>query len=293
MPRNCNCSMSTVGTDMERVPYGLLLPAFYKVRAAVWELPDTVTLELAPGTGSTPVFLPGQFNMLYAFGVGEIAISLSGNPADNESFVHTVRNVGAVSSALCGLAPGTQIGIRGPFGTGWPLDAAEGGDVVMVAGGLGLAPLRPAILHILSHRERYGRVTILFGTRNPAEMLFRSDLEDWRQRLDIDIEVTVDHADPSWHGSVGVVPGLIARASFDPKRTIAMVCGPEVMMRFTAAALTAAGVPENGIYLSMERNMKCAVGLCGHCQFGPDFICKDGPVMRFDCIASIFAVREV
>ncbi len=274
-------------------PDGRVLPVFYRVQAAVWELPDTVTLDLAPESGAAPGFRPGQFNMLYAFGVGEIAISLSGNPAEGEGFVHTVRNVGAVSSALCGLAPGAQIGIRGPFGTGWPLDAAEGGDVMLVAGGLGLAPLRPAILHILSHRERYGRVTILFGTRNPTEMLFRRDLEDWRQRLDVDIAVTVDHANASWRGNVGVVPGLIARAAFDPERTIAMVCGPEVMMRFTAAGLVAAGVAEDHIYLSMERNMKCAIGLCGHCQFGPDFICKDGPVMRFDRIAPIFAIREI
>ncbi len=293
MPRNCNCSMSTARTDMEVVRDSRSLPAFFRVRAAVWELPDTVSLELKPETGSVADFHPGQFNMLYAFGIGEIAISLSGIPGDDEPLVHTVRNVGAVSSALCGLAPGAQLGVRGPFGVGWPLSEAEGGDVVLVAGGLGLAPLRPAILHILNHRERYGRVTVLFGTRNPAEMLFRRDLEDWRQRLDVDIEVTVDHADPSWHGSVGVVPGLIARAAFDPERTIAMVCGPEVMMRFTAAGLTAAGVPETRIYLSMERNMKCAVGLCGHCQFGPDFICKDGPVMRFDRIAPIFAIREI
>ena len=293
MPPNCNCSMSTASPIEEKAPGGRILPVFYRVAAAVWELTDTVTLELAPERGGTPGFRPGQFNMLYAFGVGEIAISVSGDVGEGERYIHTIRNVGAVSSALCSLAPGAQIGVRGPFGAGWPVDEAEGGDVVLVAGGLGLAPLRPAILHILANRQRFGRVTILFGTRNPAEMLFRRDLEDWRQRLDVDIEVTVDHADASWRGNVGVVPDLIARAAFDPKSTIAMVCGPEVMMRFTAAGLLAAGMAESRIYLSMERNMKCAVGLCGHCQFGPDFICKDGPVMRYDRIAPIFAIREV
>jgi len=293
MPRNCNCSMSTASPIEDSAVDGRVLPRFYRVEAAVWELADTVTLDLMPESGKTPGFRPGQFNMLYAFGIGEIAISLSGDAAENERYIHTVRNVGAVSSALSTLAPGALIGVRGPFGRGWPLDEAEGGDVVLVAGGLGLAPLRPAILHMLANRERFGRVTILFGTRNPAEMLFRRDLEDWRQRLDVDIAVTVDHADASWRGNVGVVPDLIARAAFDPEHTIAMVCGPEVMMRFTATGLAAAGVAEDRIYLSMERNMKCAVGLCGHCQFGPDFICKDGPVMRYDRIAPIFALREV
>jgi NAD(P)H-flavin reductase len=257
------------------------------------ELSDITTLELVAVAGEVPAFLPGQFNMLYAFGLGEVAISMSGDPAQPGGFVHTVRNVGAVSGALARLATGAVVGLRGPFGTAWPTTEAEGSDLVIVAGGLGLAPLRPAIYQVLASRARYGRVAILYGTRSPADILYRAELERWRRRLDVEVAVTVDHADATWHGDVGVVPKLIPRVGFDPLHTVALVCGPEVMMRFTAVALLTAGVPARQIHLSMERNMKCAIGLCGHCQFGPDFICKDGPVMRYDRIAGILAVREI
>ena len=269
------------------------VPQMYRVGRLRSELPDTVTLEIAPFAGGRPAFRPGQFNMLHVFGVGEIAVSLSGDSTDETHFVHTVRDVGAVSKAITKLETGATIGLRGPFGVGWPVEAAEGSDVVMVAGGLGLAPLRPAIYHILANRARYGRVVILFGSRNPHDMLYRHELEEWRQHLDISIEVTVDHADADWRGNVGVVPALIPRATFDRHSTVAFVCGPEVMMRYTVNALHEAGVMSERIYLSMERNMKCAIGLCGHCQFGPTFICKDGPVMQFGRIADIFAMREV
>ena len=269
------------------------MPALYRIVSTLPELSDTVTLELAPLAGLRPAFAPGQFNMLYAFGVGEVAISMSGAPGEGETFPHTSRNVGAVSGALARLEPGAIVGLRGPFGTAWPVLEAEGSDIVIVAGGLGLAPLRPAIRHVLANRARYGRVTILFGTRQPGEMLYREELADWRQRLDVDVEITVDRADPDWHGNVGVVPKLIPRAAFDPADTVAMVCGPEIMMRFTVAALSDAGLAPEQIYVSMERNMKCAIGLCGHCQFGSEFVCRDGAVFRFDRIAPIFAVREV
>jgi len=269
------------------------VPQVYRVDGARRELSDTVTLQLKPVSGSRPSFEPGQFNMLYVFGVGEVPISMSGNCTDEARFVHTVRDVGAVSGAIAKLEPGAMIGVRGPFGTSWPVTAAEGSDVVIIAGGLGIAPLRPAIYAILANRRRYGRVVILVGSRNPKDLLYRLELEEWRRRLDIDIEVTVDHADADWRGNVGVVPGLIPRAAFDPEETMALVCGPEVMMRFTVSALRDAGVASERIYLSMERNMKCAVGLCGHCQFGPAFVCKDGPVMRYDKIGEIFAVREL
>jgi len=270
-----------------------LIPQLYRVSRAQRELADTVTLELVPHDGARPAFQPGQFNMLYAFGIGEVAISLSGDPNDRRTFVHTVRDVGAVSGAIARLTTGATVGLRGPFGQGWPIARAEGADVVIVAGGLGLAPLRPAIYQVLGNRSRYGRVVILVGSRNPQDLLFRHELEQWRQRLDVDIGVTVDHADPEWRGNVGVVPALIPRAPFDPHDTVALICGPEIMMRFSANALRDAGVAADRIYLSMERNMKCAIGLCGHCQFGPDFICKDGPVMRYDRIAPILAVREI
>jgi NAD(P)H-flavin reductase len=269
------------------------VPQPYRIDRVRREARDIVTLELVPQAGDPPAFEPGQFNMLYVFGIGEVAISMSGDPADQTRYVHTVRNVGAVSGAITRLAAGDIVGVRGPFGSAWPSAAAEGNDVVIVAGGLGLAPLRPAIYQVLGHHERYGRVVLLYGTRSPHDILYRAEMERWRRRLDVDIEVTVDHADPTWHGNVGVVPKLISRAGFDPHNTIAMVCGPEVMMRFTAIALRGAGLPLERIYLSMERNMKCAIGLCGHCQFGPSFICKDGPVLGYDRLAELLAVREI
>jgi NAD(P)H-flavin reductase len=285
--------MSMAGTERFIMqPSDPFAPQLYQVDRVNRELSDTVTLDLSPLAGARPAFRPGQFNMLYAFGVGEAAISMSGDPASG-LFVHTVRDVGAVSGAIAKAAPGDLIGLRGPFGVGWPVKEAEGSDVVIVAGGLGLAPLRPAIYEILANRERFGRVSILFGSRNPADMLYRHELEQWRQRLDVDIEVTVDHADGEWRGNVGVVPSLISRAAFDPDDTVALICGPEVMMRFSINALCAAGLATDRIYVSMERNMKCAIGLCGHCQFGASFICKDGPVMRFDRIANIFVMREI
>ncbi len=284
-------SMASIDGEAQRRP-DPFVPQIYRVESVSRELPDTVTLNLTPLAGLRPSFEPGQFNMLYAFGVGEVAISMSGDREHN-AFVHTIRDVGAVSGAIVKLAPDAVIGLRGPFGTGWPVKEAEGSDVVIVAGGLGLAPLRPAIYQILANRGRYGRVVILFGSRNPAEMLYRHELKEWRQRLDVDIEVTVDHADADWRGNVGVVPALIPRAAFDPHEAVALICGPEVMMRFAVNALRDAGLTNDRIYISMERNMKCAIGLCGHCQFGPTFVCKDGPVMRFDRIASIFAVREI
>jgi NAD(P)H-flavin reductase len=270
------------------------VPRLCRVLKVRRELRDVMTLEIVLADGTPPAFLPGQFNMLYVFGVGEAAISVSGDPAaTGDCYVHTVRQVGAVSSAIASLKAGAMLGLRGPFGTSWPVEDANGCDVVIVAGGLGLAPLRPAIYHVLANRARYGRVVLLYGTRSPAELLYRSEVERWRRRFDVEIEVTVDHAGSDWYGHVGVVPLLIPRLNFDPQSTLAMVCGPEVMMRFTANALLDAGVAAGRIYVSMERNMKCAVGLCGHCQFGPDFICKDGPVMRYDRIAGILAVREI
>jgi len=269
------------------------VPRPYRVERARRETGDITTLELVPVAGERPDYLPGQFNMLYAFGIGEVAISMSGDPEAAGGYIHTVRNVGAVSGAIAKLGAGATLGVRGPYGTAWPTAEAEGSDVVFVAGGLGLAPLRPAIYQVLAHRARYGRVALLYGTRSPPDILFRQELERWRRRLDVEILVTVDHADTEWRGDVGVVPKLIKRAGFDPHQVRVMVCGPEVMMRFTANALLAAGVGSEHIYLSMERNMKCAIGRCGHCQFGPDFVCKDGPVMRYDRIAGILTVREI
>lgn len=269
------------------------VPRPYRVIAVTRELGDTVTLELRAQGEAIGPFEAGQFNMLYAFGVGEIAVSSSGDPALADRVVHTVRAVGAVSAAIAALDGGATLGVRGPFGHGWPVASAEQRDVLVVAGGLGLAPLRPAIYQLLRQRERYRRVMILIGMRNPSEILYRHELEQWRSRLDVELEVTVDRAEGGWRGHVGVVPALIPRLGLDAGRTVAMVCGPEIMMRFAANALHDIGVPDEQIYLSMERNMKCAIGLCGRCQFGPVFICKDGPVMPLGRIAPLWVRREI
>lgn len=270
-----------------------LVPDIYRVTAAQRELEDVVTLEIVPETGSRPAFQPGQFNMLYAFGVGEAAISISGETQDGEGFVHTVREVGAVSRAIAGLEAGARLGLRGPFGSAWPVETAEGSDVVIVAGGLGLAPLRPSIETVLANRDRYGKVAILVGCRSPESILYRHQLEQWRQRLDIEIEVTVDHAGTDWHGNVGVVPSLVPYISFDPDDAVALICGPEVMMRFTIQSLERGGITDDRLYVSMERNMKCGIGLCGHCQLSRFFLCKDGPVMTCAQMAGSCWIREV
>jgi NAD(P)H-flavin reductase len=269
-----------------------MLPCAVRVLNRRREGADVWTLDIAPADRAPPA-APGQFNMLTAFGVGEAAISVSGDPDDPGRLVHTIRAVGPVSSALTRLDAGDVLGLRGPFGIGWPMTEAAGHDVVVVAGGLGLAPLRPVLYRLFAERARYGKITMLFGSRSPADILFHPEIESWRKSLDIGIEVTVDHADAGWHGHVGVVTTLIRRADFDPHRTIAMVCGPEVMMRFAIAALGEAGVAGDAIYLSMERNMKCAIAFCGHCQFGTVFICRDGPVFRYDRIRSLLAVKEL
>ncbi|MEP0323995.1 FAD/NAD(P)-binding protein [Bauldia litoralis] len=269
-----------------------MVPQVMRVAQAQLDAPDVFTLKLEPET-DLPRFTPGQFNMLTAFGVGESAISVSGDPASGDGIVHTIRAVGAVSRALTGLRAGDSLGLRGPFGVGWPMEQLYGKDVILLAGGIGLAPLRPAIYRLLAERERFGEVAILYGTRSPADILFRSEVESWRQRLDVDVHVTVDHADESWHGQVGVVTTLLPRIAFDPGRTVALLCGPEIMMRFGVQALGSVGVPDEGMYLSMERSMKCGIGLCGHCQFSPAFVCKDGPVFRYDQIRYLLALKEL
>ena len=270
-----------------------IAPRPFVVDRTVKSLRDTVTLHLSPGDAGGPIaFRPGQFTMLYAFGVGEVPISISGDPAAPEPLVHTVRAVGSVTRAIFALKRGGVLGVRGPFGSAWPEAEIEGRDVVIVAGGIGLAPLRPAILSILANRGRFGRFVILYGARTPREILFRSELGRWGGRLDTAVEVTVDRAAGDWFGSVGVVTRLIARAGFDPDATAALVCGPEVMMRYAVQALQDRGVAAERIWVSMERNMRCAVGFCGHCQWGGSFVCRDGPVFRFDRIAALFDLRE-
>ena len=226
-------------------------------------------------------FAPGQFNMLYLPGFGEAAISISSSPDTTGTLLHTVRAVGNVTTALAKKQAGDQILLRGPFGSSWPLDQCRGQDLVIACGGLGLPPLRPLIYEVLRRRSDYGRVSLLYGARTPQDLLFTGEYAAWRQG-DIDVDVTVDLGDEQWAGPIGVVPTLFERLQLASERTWVLTCGPEIMMRFVIQEALERGIPREQIYLSMERNMNCAVGLCGHCQLGPAFICKDGPVFRLD-----------
>ena len=267
-----------------------MLPSPYRVTGKLQELEDTWTLELEPAGDGIGEFSPGQFSMLYAFGSGEVPISVSslaGGP-----LTHTVRAVGAATRAICACEPGDQLGVRGPFGNSWPLEEARGGDVVVVAGGIGLAPLRPAIEHLVANRDDYRAVAILYGARSPDEMLFFGALQGWREH-GIDVKYTVDTASGEWDARVGLVTKLIPIAGFEGHRTTAMVCGPEVMMRFVSTALQDRGVPTGSIHVSLERNMKCAIGHCGHCQLAHRFVCKDGPVFPVGRIGTLLGVREL
>jgi NAD(P)H-flavin reductase len=271
-----------------------MMPRVVRVARRRRDLPDTWTLDLvAVDEAPLPRYTPGQFTMLYVFGVGEIPVSVSGDASDGAQLVQTIRAVGKVSEALTKISVGDTLGLRGPFGTAWPVADGYGRDVIVVAGGLGLAPLRPALYQLQAERRRFGKLVLLYGTRRPEDILFRRQLADWRRRLDMAIEVTVDHAGTDWRGHVGVVTKLIPRLGVDARKSMALVCGPEVMMRFAASALHEFGLPEQAIHLSLERNMKCAVGLCGHCQFAGSFICKDGAVMRYDKVRRLLALKEI
>jgi NAD(P)H-flavin reductase len=236
-------------------------------------------------------FQPGQFNMLYLPGCGEVAISISSDPSAPQALGHTIRYAGNVTRALGRMKPGDVLGLRGPFGTGWPVTTAYGRDLVIVAGGIGLAPLRPVIYAVMRNRSHFGRVVLLYGARTPSELLYTGEFESWQQK-EIEVHITVDRADENWTGLVGVVPQLFYRVRLDHRRTLAMSCGPEIMMRFVVYEALARRIPKESIYLSMERNMKCAVGFCGHCQFGPHFICKQGPVFDFASIEPFFGRED-
>jgi NAD(P)H-flavin reductase len=272
-----------------------MTPIPFRVTGRTRETADTWTLELEPQNGrALPAFEPGQFSMLYAFGTGEVPISVSGDLSDgNGRLVHTIRAVGAVTTALCGCKTGQAVGVRGPFGKPWPVADAEGSDVVVVAGGVGLAPLRSLVYHLLANRERFGRLVLLYGSRSPADLLYAGELESWRGRFDVQVEVTVDSARADWRGRVGVVTKLVPAADFDPLKAVALICGPEVMMRFTASALEERGIARDRIFVSLERNMHCAIGMCGHCQLREYFICKDGPVFALDRVEPLLRVREL
>ncbi len=247
------------------------------------ETDDVTTLSLAPVRGDAPCFRTGQFNMLTAYGVGEAAISLSSSPRETGPLQHTVRDVGPVTRALCGAGLGDLIGVRGPFGVPWGTGDAmtATGDVVVVAGGIGLAPLRGAIDELVHRPDPDGgRVFVIAGARQPEQIIFAHDLEAW-ERDGAVVAVTVDVASSGWPGRVGLVTSLLGEVPFEPGESSALICGPEIMMRFTARALVGRGLDPERIRVSLERNMQCGMGWCGHCQLGPLLLCRDGPVVPY------------
>jgi NAD(P)H-flavin reductase len=271
-----------------------LAPTPLRVVSARAETEETVTIVLErPANGAVATGAPGQFNMLYPFGLGEAAISISGDTEDGSRLVHTVRAVGPVSAAIGRLRAGDTLGVRGPFGIGWPIERARGRDVVLVAGGIGLAPLRPVIYAVLRDRAAFGRLLVLYGARQARDMLFRDELAQWEARSDLELYTTLDTADAAWTGRVGFVTAPLPTLRFQRGNAVVMACGPEIMMRATANALLPTGVRADAVFVSMERNMKCAAGLCGHCQFGPHFVCKDGPVFPYGRVRELMTVREI
>jgi NAD(P)H-flavin reductase len=274
------------------IPSHGFTPTPLRIQSVRHETSDTFTVQLEVPPTHAFTFEPGQFNMLYAFGVGEVAISISGDPTQTDTLVHTIRAVGTVTDVIRRQGASGVLGVRGPYGTPWPVEQAKGGDLLLVAGGLGLAPLRSVVYHVLRNRQDFGLVALLVGARTPEDLVYRDELATWAEQGDVEVLVTVDRAGTDWQGFVGVVPARLQEVAFRPDKTLAFVCGPEVMMRFTEHELARLGLPPEQVYVSLERNMRCAVGLCGHCQLGPSFICKDGPVFRYDRVRPFFLTSE-
>lgn len=274
-------------------PASSLVPLAYRVTGRTVETHDSVTLDLAPTRAAVPRFRPGQFMMLCTPGVGEVPISVCGDPTRaDDVLVHTVRSVGAASAALHDAPVGAMVGVRGPYGTIWDLDAAAGGDLVIVAGGVGLAAVRAPVLAVRADRARFRNVTLVVGVRSPDEILYRGEFDDWRG-ADIDVTVTVDQPARGWTGPVGFVTEALARLPVDPARTWALVCGPEAMMRFAVRVLEGQGVDRRRVQVSLERNMQCGVGVCGHCQLGELLLCRDGPVVDYAVAHPLLHTREL
>jgi NAD(P)H-flavin reductase len=267
-----------------------MTPVRYRIDDRYEGADDTCTISISPLDTAIADPRPGQFLMLYGFGVGEIPISVSACPAEDGTIAHTIRSVGAVSRELSRLRPGGVIGVRGPFGSTWPLDLARGHPVIVVAGGIGLAPLRPALRYLRLNPADFGSLAVLIGTRSPDRLLFRPEIEDWRSRFQV--EVTVDVGDRSWRGDVGFVDRLVSRVDVQPD-AVAMVCGPEVMMRLVVRELLDAGISSSHVYVAMERNMKCAIQQCGRCQLGPVFVCVQGSILSWDVVGPLLSVSKL
>lgn len=267
------------------------LPREAEIVTRTQESPDTFSLRLRLTDGGAYRFHPGQFNMLYLYGSGEVPISIVAEDPETQQLTHTVRSVGRLTRGLSTLLSGDRIGLRGPYGRGWPMQQAENRDVVVVTGGLGYAPSVSIIHHILAHRERYGRLSILQGVKHTDDLIWRAQYDAWAEMPDVEVMLAADVAEPGWHGHVGLVTTLFDRLQIEPERTTAMLCGPEVMMRAAAEGLHAMQVATGDIYLSMERNMHCGIGHCGHCQLGRAFVCRDGPVFAWPEIRDLLGVR--
>jgi NAD(P)H-flavin reductase len=272
-----------------------MLPFWAEIREIVREAPGVSTywLEfLDPNLQKEFNFKAGQFNMVLVPGLGEAALSISSDIEDTHRIGHTIRAVGNVTSAISRMSVGDVLGIRGPFGSWWRLDEFTGKDIVIAAGGIGLPPIRPVLYYIQHHRNDFGKVIVLYGARTPNDLQFTSEYQAW-QEADIEINVTVDRGDDTWQGRVGVVPILFYHTQIDPHKTVILTCGPEIMIRFVIFEALARRVPPERIFVSLERNMKCGLGSCGHCQIGPFFVCKDGPVFSFDQLQPYVNVEEL
>ena len=257
------------------------------------ESPNTFTLELRLSDGQPYDFAPGQFNMLYLYGSGEVPISIVADADGSGVLTHTIRALGRITHGLAALKVGDHLGLRGPYGRGWPMQEAQDHDVVVVTGGLGCAPSVSIIHHILTHRDQYGHLSILQGVKHTDDLIWRRQYDTWAGMPDVEVHLAADIAEPGWHGHVGLVTALFDRLQLKPDRSVAMLCGPEMMMRASADGLHQLGLAADAVYLSMERNMQCAIGHCGHCQMGGHFVCRDGPVFSWPEVRELLGVRGI
>ena len=270
------------------------LPAEAEIVERIDETRDIFTLRLRLTDAAAHAaydFAPGQFNMLYLHGVGEVAISIVSDPEEGGTLDHTIRALGRVTKGLAALRPGQCIGIRGPYGRGWPMQEAEGRDVLLITGGLGCAPLVSVINYIVLRRPRYGKLCIVQGVKHSADLIWRDRYERWSELPDTRVLLAADRGAADWRWHVGLVTDLLQDVDIEPDRAVALMCGPEAMMNAAARSLLARGFDATQLHLSMERNMHCAVAQCGHCQFGADFVCRDGPVFSYDRIARLLPVK--
>jgi NAD(P)H-flavin reductase len=286
--------ISTLGKPLAIDPSQPMQPYMAEIIEIVREAPNVSTYWLKfldPALHDRFSFSAGQFNMLLVPGVGEAAISISSDMEDSSRLGHTIRAVGNVTSTISRMNVGDVLGVRGPFGNGWEIEKLIGKDVVIAAGGIGLPPMRPVLYYILNHRHDFGKVIVLYGARTPNDLQFSSEYKTWEE-AGFEVQVTVDRGDDAWQGRVGVVPILFYNTRVDPRNTAILTCGPEIMIRFVIFEALARRVPPEMIFVSLERNMKCGLGSCGHCQIGPFFVCKDGPVFSFDKLQPFVNVEE-